>query len=202
MRVGCSSLCGLLACLVAPAALAQSATVTDPEGDAVLSKGRDAPAGLDILSSSFVISDALTLTVEVAGPLAALTAPEAGAYFWSFPLDTDPSTSVAGYPWPPHQATPPEFVAIATLDETGFRAELWDRRPSLSGGEVLRYPIPVSVSDSSIMVTVPAELAAEAQAEPGARWRSFSGWWPTADREHGNVSVDFVDSIDWQSWPQ
>src|SRR5438105_11846629 len=89
--VGRACLCALLVSLATLTARAQTATVIDPQGDAFYSNGHEAPAFLDILVASFTISDTLTLTVDVAGPLDALpNPPGSGAvFFWNFPLNTD-----------------------------------------------------------------------------------------------------------------
>ena len=70
-----TSLCTLLLLLAPLTARAQTVTVTDPQGDAFYSNGHEAPAFLDILAASFTISDTLTFTVDVAGPLDALPDP-------------------------------------------------------------------------------------------------------------------------------
>ena len=57
IRIVGSLLCVLLVSLAALAARAQTATVIDPQGDALYSNGHEAPAFLDILVASLTISD-------------------------------------------------------------------------------------------------------------------------------------------------
>src|SRR6266702_1965364 len=112
VRIVGSLLCALLVSLAALTARAQTATVIDPQGDAFYTPGLAAPAQLDILVASFTISDTLTLTVDVAGPLSALPNLPGfpGAFFWNFPLNTDPSTFPPGFPEPPGITAKPEFA--------------------------------------------------------------------------------------------
>src|SRR6476469_7083481 len=107
VRIVGSVLCVLLVSLAAFTARAQTATVIDPQGDALYSNGHEAPAFLDILAASFTISDTLTLTVDVAGSLNALPNPPGshGVFAWQFALNTDDSTDPSGLPFPSNQIT-------------------------------------------------------------------------------------------------
>ena len=167
--------------LAALTARAQTATVIDPQGDAFYTEGHEAPAFLDILAASFTISDTLTLTVDVAGSLDALPNPPGshGVFVWHFALNTDDSTDPPGFPLPPGQTAPAEFVVGALWDGTAFSGLFIDRRPALTGQPALLYSIPVSVSGSRITLTVPAALAAQVRAAvvlPGATWNCFTVW--------------------------
>jgi hypothetical protein len=207
-----SPLCALLVSLVALTARAQTATVIDPQGDAFYSNGHEAPAFLDILAASFTISDTLTFTVDVAGSLDALPRPpgNAGIFDWHFPLSTDPSTNPPGFPVAPGQkAFTAEFFADAQWDGTTFRGVFVDRRPLLTGGTALQYSIPVSVSGSRIILTVPAALAAQVRAAvvlPGATWNCSTLGdpnyvFPTGDNV-GDNGFHEADTIGRQPWPQ
>lgn len=203
LRIVGSLLCALLMSLAALTARAQTATVIDPQGDAYYSEGDEAPAFLDILAASITISDMLTLTVDVAGPLDALPNPPGagGAFFWHFALNTDDSTDPPGYPEPPNRTAPAEFGVDALWDGTAFSGQLYDRRPALTGGSALLYSIPVSVSGSRVTITVPAALAAQVRAAvvlPGATWNCFTlrGSMDRAAGTHG------ADTIGRQPWPQ
>ena len=182
----------------------QCSSISDPVRDAFFSPGSEAPAALDILSTSFCISHELTFTIDLAGQLGSLPDPPGsnGALFWTFPLDTDPSTSPQGFPFDPAAPLPPEFIAYAIWDGTSFSGVFLDRRPALTGGQILVYSIPVTVSESRITLTVPAPLAALARALPGARWKLSTGWWDTGLLVQGTNAIHFADGIDWQSWPK
>ena len=215
-----ASLCALLVSLTALTARAQTATVIDPQGDAFYGKvgnngsSKQAPAFLDILVASFTISDTLTFTVDVAGSLDALPKlpGNAGIFAWHFPLNTDNSTDPPGFPLPPGQTAPADFFADAQWDGTSFRGVFVDRRPLLTGGSALQYSIPVSVSGSRIILTVPAALAAQVRAAvvlPGATWNCSTLLDPNYVSDIGEIGVNAgnfgvheTDTIGRQPWPQ
>jgi hypothetical protein len=203
-----TSLCTLLVSLAALTARAQTATVIDPQGDAFYTPGHEAPAFLDILVASITISDTLTLTVDVAGPLDALPNPpgSGGVFFWNFSLNTDNSTFPPGFPDPPGATAAAEFAVYAQWDGTTFSGVLCDRRPALTGGSAVLYSIPVSVSGSRITLTVPAALAAQVRAAvvlPGATWNCFDGWNNTALFGIGTGAIHGADDIGGRRpWPQ
>jgi len=79
---------------------------------------------------------------------------------------------------------------------------LIDRRPALTGQPALQYSIPVSVSGSRIILTVPAALAAEVRAAvvlPGATWNCIT---LRADGTLGSDGIHSADAIGRQPWPQ
>jgi hypothetical protein len=202
-----TSLCTMLVSLTALMARAQTVMVIDPEGDAFYSNGHEAPAFLDILAASFTISDTLTFTIDVAGSLDALPNPPGagGVFVWHFGLDTDISTDPPGFPLPPGQTGPIEFLADARWDGTAFSGVFVDRRPELTGDPALQYSIPVSVSGSRITITVPEELAAQVQAAvvlPGATWNCFTLWNNTFLFGNGTDAIHVTDTIEQQLWPQ
>jgi hypothetical protein len=204
VRIVGSLLCALLVSLAALTARAQTATATDPQGDAYYGEGNEAPAFLDILAASITISDTLTLTVDVAGSLDALPNPpgSAGIFSWHFALNTDDSTNPPGFPLPPGQTASAEFGVDADWDGTAFSGLLYDRRPALTGGSALLYSIPVSVSGSRITITVPAALAAQIRAAvvlPGATWNCFT---LRDNGSGGDNGFHQADTIGRQPWPQ
>jgi hypothetical protein len=209
IRIVGSLLCVLLVSLAALAARAQTATVIDPQGDAFYTNGHKAPAFFDILVASFAISNTLTLTVDVAGSLDALPNPpgSGGIFDWHFALNTDNSTDPPGWPFPPWKTAGAEFGVDALWDGTAFSGLLFDRRPALTGGTALLYSIPVSVSGSRIIITVPAALAAQIRAAvvlPGATWNCSTLWNNTgiALFPIGSQAIHGVDEIGRQPWPQ
>src|SRR2546423_9392172 len=172
-------LCALLVSLAALTARAQTATFIAPQGDAFYTNGHEAPAFLDIIAASFTISNTLTLTVDVAGSLDALPNPPGspGVFDWHFALNTDDSTYPPALPLPPGHFAPAEFYVCALWDGTSFIGLLIDRRPALTGQPALQYSIPVSVSGSRIILTVPAALAAGGHAAiwlPGPTWNCIT----------------------------
>jgi len=209
LRIVSSLLCALLASLLASTAGAQTATVIAPQGDAFYSNGHEAPAFLDIIAASFTISNTLTLTVDVAGSLDALPNPPGshGVFDWHFALNTDDSTDPPGLPLPPKITAPAEFYVGALWDGSTFSGLLIDRRPTLTGGSALQYSIPVSVSGSRIIITVPAALAAEVRAAvvlPGATWNciTVTARVNATDGPVGAHGLESPDAIGRQPWPQ
>jgi len=200
-----SLLGALLVSLAALTARAQTAAVIDPQGDAYYSVGHEAPAFLDILAASFTISDTLTFTVDVAGSLTGLPNPPGshGVFVWHFSLNTDNSTDPPGFPFPSRQMTAAaEFGVDANWDGTAFSGQLYDRRPALTGGSALLYSIPVSVSGSRVIITVPAALAAQVKAAvvlPGATWNCFT---LRANSTGGTDGIHQADTTGRQPWPQ
>ena len=203
LRIVGSLVCALLVSFAALTARAQTATVTDPQGDAFYTPGLEAPAFLDILVASFTISNTLTLTVDVAGSLNALPNPPGsdGRFVWNFALNTDNSTDPPGFPEPPGQTAPAEFAVGARWGGTAFNGYFIDRRPALTGQPALVYSIPISVSGSHITLTVPAALAAQVRAAvvlPGATWNCLTAWINVP----GTDAVHLADVIGRQPWPQ
>ena len=200
LRIVGSLLCALFVSFAALTARAQTATVIAPQGDAFFGS-REAPAFLDIIAASFTISNTLTLTVDVAGSLDALPNPPGsqGIFDWHFALNTDNSTRPLGLPLPPKVAGGAEFFVGAFWDGTSFGGILIDRRPTLTGGVPLQYSIPVSVSGSRIIITVPAALAAEVRAAvlPGATWSCI-----TASGKPRLPGTKFADFAPDNPWPQ
>jgi hypothetical protein len=185
-------------------ARAQTVTVIDPQGDAFYSNGNEAPPFLDILAASFMISDTLTFTIDVAGSLDALPDPPGshGVFAWHFALNTDDSTDPPGFPFPRGQTAPADFGLDAIWDGTAFSGVLYDRRPALMGQPALLYSIPVNVSGSRITLTVSAALAAQIQSAvvlPGATWTCSTVWSTTG---YGTDAVHYADTIGRQPWPQ
>ena len=204
VRIVGSLLCALLVSFAALTARAQTAAVIAPQGDAFYTNGHEAPAFLDIIAASFTISNTLTLTVDVAGSLDALPNPPGspGVFDWHFALNTDDSTDPPGLPLPPGQTAPAEFYVGALWDGSTFSGLLIDRRPALTGQPALQYSIPVSVSGSRIILTVPAALAAEVRAAvvlPGATWNCIT---LRADGTLGSDGIHRADAIGRQPWPQ
>ncbi|HTE90089.1 MAG TPA: hypothetical protein VK639_14105 [Terriglobales bacterium] len=212
LRIVGSLLCALLVSFAALAARAQTAAVIAPQGDAFYSNGHEAPAFLDIIAASITISNTLTLTVDVAGSLAGLPNPPGfhGVFDWHFALNTDDSTDPPGLPLPPKITAPADFYVGALWDGSTFSGLLIDRRPALIGQPALSYSIPVSVSGSRIIITVPAALAAEIRAAvvlPGATWncitlRADVAADVAADDPKGAHGLHGADAIGRQPWPQ
>ena len=184
-------------------AAAQTMSVTSPIGNAFYRNGRQAPDFLDIAAASFTIAPTgLTFTVDVAGVLTSLPDVHGvqSAFFWTFPLDTDSTTAPPGFPFPPPNALPPEFIAYAIWDGRAFHAYFVDRRPALSGAAMVSTEIPVEVSGDELRITVPASLASQVVPDDKARWRMSTGWWP-ADMQ-ADRSVSFADTTGWLPWPR
>jgi hypothetical protein len=155
-------LAAIIALSTSGGALASTA-YTDPTGDALFR----APAYLDIVAGT-VEKDAgtfeFTLTVADAIPQTPrFTPPGVEGLRWVFSLDLDPTTFPGGWPLGPTRpglglkAGADGFVAVA-WDDRGFTATLFDRRPLLSGDEVVATSVPFDIDGSTVTVWLDGAL--------------------------------------------
>lgn len=154
---------GALVALSASGQALAASSWTDPVGDALF----HAPAYADVVAGS-VVDDAGTfefiLTVAAAIPeTPKLTAPGVQAIRWVASLDLDATTHTSGWPAAPadqRSAQSPGaegFVAVA-WDGSAFSATLYDRRPLLSGGEVVATPVPFEIDGDTVHMWVDGAL--------------------------------------------
>jgi hypothetical protein len=145
-------------CTIAQPASDQISTVFDPVGDASL----DAAAFQDIVFGQMTkrASGDFELLMEVAGPVPVAPQPLPGVrevwWYWSF--DLDPSTFPQGYPLPPGHSAYPEVIVYVSWDGTHFAGTTVDRRPLLTGGEVIITPIPFSIDGTIVEAVLASEL--------------------------------------------
>ena len=149
-----------LGAIVALSSLGQTLAAsswTDPVGDALF----HAPAYADIVAGR-VDQDAgtfeFTMTVADAIPeTPKLTAPGVQALRWVASLDLDPTSSPIGWPVPQRLPAAPQsspaaaegFLAVA-WDGTEFSGTFFDRRPLLSGGEVVATTVPFEIDGNTV----------------------------------------------------
>ena len=149
-----------LGAIVALSSLGQTLAAsswTDPVGDALF----HAPAYADIVAGR-VDQDAGTLefTMTVADAIPEtpkLTAPGVQALRWVASLDLDPTSSPIGWPVPQRLPAAPQsspaaaegFLAVA-WDGTEFSGTFFDRRPLLSGGEVVATTVPFEIDGNTV----------------------------------------------------
>lgn len=136
-------------------------TWTDPVGDALF----HAPAYADIVAGS-VEEDGGTFefTLTVADEIPAtprLTPPGVQALRWVATLDLDSTTFPAGWPLAPggigQSASAEGFVTVA-WDGTGFSATWFDRRPLLSGGDVVATNVPFEIDGDTVHMWLDSAL--------------------------------------------
>jgi hypothetical protein len=133
-------------------------TYTDPVGDALF----NAPAYLDVVSGTASESAGIfefTLTVADAIPATPrFTAPGVQGLRWVVSFELDPTTHPQGWPAPPGQAPGAEgFISIA-WDGHAFTGTFYDRRPLLTGGEVLATSVPFQIDGDTVRVWLDASL--------------------------------------------
>ena len=143
-------------------ALAAS-TWTDPVGDVSF----HAPAYADIVAGT-VSEDAgiFEFTVKVAAAIPqtpALTPPGVQAVRWVASLDLDSTTFPAGWPAAPGdsrsaQAPPAEGFVAVVWDGSAFSATWFDRRPLLSGGEVVATTVPFEIDGDTVHIWLDGAL--------------------------------------------
>lgn len=138
-------------------------TYTDPVGDAQF----HAPAYADIVAATVdkgASTFEFTMTVAAAIPEAPkLTPPGVQGLRWVVSLDLDPTTSPVGWPFAPgapqsaQQGAPEAFVAVA-WDGSAFSGTLFDRRPLLSGSEMVMTSVPFAIDGDKVHIWVDAAL--------------------------------------------
>jgi hypothetical protein len=133
---------------------AQSVSVTDPVGD-ISTPGTPTSAGnekrsgfLDMTQSTLTKEgDTFTMTMRVAEPIPVTPTDPAGTsglYQWVFAIDSDPNLNLSGYPFPPGLNRFAEYVIFLGWDGTQFFAQVIDRTPLATGGQVIETDIPFS----------------------------------------------------------
>jgi len=156
---------GAMIALSASGQALAASTWTDPVGDALF----HAPAYADIVAGS-VVEDGgtfeFTLTVADAIPQApSLTPPGVQALRWVASLDLDPTSSPVGWPVPQRLPAAPQsspaaaegFLAVA-WDGTEFSGMWFDRRPLLSGGDVVATPVPFEIDGDTVRMWLDGAL--------------------------------------------
>lgn len=152
--------------MVALSASAQAlavTTYTDPVGDAQF----HAPAYADIVAGT-VAEDAgtfeFTITVAAAIPQTpSLTPPGVQALRWVVSLDLDRTTFPVGWPFAPgaeqsQQKGAPEGFAAVAWDGSAFSATFFDRRPLLSGGDVVATSVPFQIDGDTVHIWLDSAL--------------------------------------------
>lgn len=151
-----------------------SSAITDAKGDAGVPTSL-AREYLDIVSAvvskegeSFTFAFTLTApippTFDVPKPYNALG--------WEFCIDTDLSnTYIPGYPFGPTTTASCEFIVDEVSRGGDVVGTLIDRRPLLDGKDATSRPIPVTISGTEVLTSVPASSI----GEPGAfTWILFT----------------------------
>jgi hypothetical protein len=136
---------------------------TDPVGDALF----HAPPYADIVAGAVDENAGIfEFTLTVAGPIPEtprLTPPGVRALRWVVSLDLDPVTSPAGWPFAPgdprsaQRGAAEGFVAVA-WDGTRFSATLFDRRPLLTGGQVVATSVPFEIDGDTVRIWLDGSL--------------------------------------------
>ncbi len=156
-RVTASIGLGALVALSASRLALAATAYTDPVGDALF----HAPAYADIVAGT-VNEDAgvfeFTITVADEIPVTPkLTPPGVQALRWVVSLDLDPAAFPVGWPFAPgapqsaQKGAADAFLAVA-WDGTGFSGTLFDRRPLLSGGEVVMTSVPFEIDGDEVHI--------------------------------------------------
>jgi hypothetical protein len=136
---------------------ASAATVvTDPVRDALF----HAPSFMDIAGAQLT-EDAgrFNFQLSLAGAIPSappLPPPGTKEIWWSFALNTDPTTFPEGNPFPPTPAAPApaEFLVSVIWDGSAFRGRLLDRRPLSTGGDAVVTPLPFTASGTEVGLSV------------------------------------------------
>ena len=139
---------------------------TDPVGDATF----HAPAYADIVAGRVDVDAGtfeFTLTVAEAIPaIPPLQAPGVQGFRWVTSLDLDSTSSPIGWPLPQRLPAAPQSASAARAE--GFIAVAWngsefsgtwfDRRPLLSGGDVLATSVPFEIDGHTVHMWLDSSL--------------------------------------------
>ncbi len=136
---------------------AETVGIPDPRGDPGVPESL---AYLDALSANvskegdlfgfaFTLSAAIPSSFEVPTPYDAL--------LWSFCIDTDPSTTMAGYPFASTTTVPCEFIVMEMSQGGKVTGSLIYRRPLLDGKKAVTIPIHLTINGVEVLASVPAE---------------------------------------------
>jgi hypothetical protein len=141
-------------------------TYTDPVGDALF----HAPAYADIVAGTLV-DDAGTFefivkVADVIPQTPRLTPPGVQALRWVASLDLDPTTFPIGWPLPQQLPAAPQSAKVAAAegflavawDGTEFSGTWFDRRPLLTGGEVVATTVPFEIDGDTVHIWLDGAL--------------------------------------------
>jgi len=154
---------GAMIALSASGQALAATTWTDPVGDALF----HAPPYADLVAASAdENAGTFEFTMTVAGSIPEtprLTPPGVVELRWVATLDLDPTTNPVGWPLAPgapqsaQVGAPEGFIAVA-WDGSAFSATWYDRRPLLSGGEVVAIPVPFEINGDTVHVWLDGAL--------------------------------------------
>lgn len=133
---------------------AAASVVNDPVGDG-------SPAYLDMVKVSIAKKGGIFLFAQqLAVPIPAMPSIPVGSeeVAWGWDLDTDPSTAPPGWPAVDNQPFPFEFLVLLSWDGTSFTATVIDRRPLLTGGQVIITAVPFTIKDDTIKLFIGSEI--------------------------------------------
>jgi hypothetical protein len=172
-----------------PTATASSGSVADAAGDAVMENFDPAPGYLDALSGTVTTQPegAFVFTETLSAPVPETPVLPKGdvALGWSFCVDTDPNTAVAGFPL----ATIPmpcEFIVHTRWDGSTLSGLLIDRRPLVDGKKARTIQIDPVLGASSISESVSSTRLGDPS--------TFS--WSMFTEQLGAFGTDIVYHVD------
>ena len=129
--------------------------IADPEGDA-----RPGRRYFDIVSAAVSKEGGwftFGFTLSAAIPASFAVPRGWDALGWEFCLDTHPSVaSAGGYPFGPTTSVPCDFILMAVSKGGAVRGTLIDRRPMLDGKDAVTSSVPVTISGTEVLTSVPA----------------------------------------------
>jgi hypothetical protein len=175
--VGGALAAALVLTVSVPASASNPSVATDPVGDAVYK----APGYMDIAGAQLAhLGGTYEFQMSVAQPIPAtppLPSPGTKQISWHWGLDTDPTTFPQGAPFAPGNSGGAELIITIAWDGSAFSAFLQDRRPLLTGGQVVLTPLDYTISGTLLQVDLEANALGD---PPSFSWGAITFYfvWP------------------------
>jgi hypothetical protein len=181
-----------------------SITAFDPAGDTIFA--HDAPFQ-DVIRAQLtrMACGDFKLFMEVAVPVpVAPLLPPAGKsqIWWMWAFDLDPAPLPRGYPW--HDGgsqnqlgRPAEFIVYVSWDGTKFEGTAIDRRPLLTGGELILTSVPFRIDGKILQADLASEVIGTVPAS--FPWGPFTMSWSGPVGTEAARWADYFDGYfeDW-----
>jgi hypothetical protein len=172
----------------------QTSTVIDPVGDAFF----HAPAFQDIVFGQMTkkTNGDFELLMDVAASVPAnpvIPPPARTEIWWGWGFELDPTAFPRGYPFTGSVQRRMEVLVFVSWDGAEFEGTMIDRRPLLTGGQAIVWPVEFSINGSRIEAEVPFALIGEVPTT--FTWDAFTKGWSGPVGSEGDKRIDSAFAI-------